>query len=260
MAGNCVLSYSNGGTINSFRVWCTGYNWGFEQLGSESSARRFRAFYPRRVAPSKFSVTLALKANTTRNGGGYPVPGTSDYDRFGKFMADYYNYMLELQDSAGSGGTSYKGLMLVNLVGRGWARFGIPISGVSYGDHVGSLLWTPTLVFETALDPLDTQQDIVPAQYNNPVKESEASKYFYPWSEFAFGDRDSSILDEQQKTDYRINSGPPPSNDPPPAPVTPPTTPGGNPGPAPGPVFNPDGSVAGGTGPPVTLPTDVPTL
>jgi hypothetical protein len=205
MPGNCTLAYKKGGTVNAFKAWCTGYTYGFEMIASESSARRFRAYYPTRTAPTRFSVTLALRANTATDRNGRPRPNTSEYDRFGDYMANYYNYMLELQNSSGSGSTSYGGLMLVALAGRNWGRFGIPLTGVSYGDHVGSLLWTPTIVFETALDPFEVDNDISIAQYFKPVNPTPASDYFYPWNEFAYGDKDSNVYDYEQLLDYRTN-------------------------------------------------------
>lgn len=208
MGKNCVLAYVSGGVTHTFSAYGIGYSHGFELAATESSTRRQRAYYPRRVYPSQFTVTLALKANTTIDANDRPVAGTSEYDRWGAFMAGYFNFMLELGQGAGSTATRFPGMMSVTMIGRGFTRFGIPL-GATFGDHLASIFYTPTITFETAVDPYDPATNFLASYFDesNAVENDPAfANSAYPFSDYSTGTHDDSAYTYEQLIDYRISA------------------------------------------------------
>lgn len=207
MSKNCVFAYSANGKAHVFEAWGIAYSHGFELTARESVSRRQRAYYPRRVNPTQFTVTVALKANTKVDGNDRPVKFSSEYDAWGSYMAGYFNYMLELGREQGAAPTRFPGMMQVTMKGRGFTRYGIPLNA-SFGDHLASIFYTPTITFETAIDPHDPSTAFMTswADPNNAlINDKLFANAAYPFSEYAQGTRDESVYSFEQLADYRIS-------------------------------------------------------
>jgi hypothetical protein len=207
MAKNCTLVYSAGGKAHVFQAWGIAYSHGFELTATESVSRRQRAYYPRRVNPTQFTVTLALKANTQVDRNDRPIAFSSEYDRWGVFMAGYFNYMLELGRQEGSAPTQFPGMMQVTMAGRNFSRYGIPLN-TSFGDHLASIFYTPTIMFETAIDPYDPSTAFLTSwvdDQNALTNDKLFANAAYPFSDYAQGTRDESAYSYEQLIDYRIS-------------------------------------------------------
>lgn len=158
---NATFSFTTSSATQSFSTRCYGITHGYDVVAAESHARTARAFYPRQRALSQFSLTLLLK-------------GYVDFKAFMDFMRSYISSFA--QASSGS--------MVVTVPARNFMRYGVPIQGVSDGDHVGAILFQPTLVFEPVYDPLDTQLFTTTANASQvdlgTSQSDEAAHFFYP--------------------------------------------------------------------------------
>lgn len=184
---NCVLGYTQNGRSNLFRARCRAYTTGYIMVADEASSRVARAYYPHRVAPDRFSITLELKGSATN------LSPNTEYELFVRWMAGYASYLLDPT------ATGFSRVMTVYITGRNVVRQGVPIQGVSFGDHVGATVWRPTIVFEAASDPselvltppaISTFSDVSATSI-----EGQNAKYFYPSSQFANGTSDSYAYD-----------------------------------------------------------------
>jgi hypothetical protein len=163
---NCAFSWGRSGATNALQTRCRGLAHGFDVIAEESHARQNRAFYPRQVAEQKFSITLELK--------GYP--------EFQLVMEYFRRYIQSFMVAANNA-------MYVAMPARNFLRLGVPVGGVSDGDHVGSNVFLPTIVFESVYDPADP--DLISKSSNNSQYSSfdrstaeadPAAKFFYPAS------------------------------------------------------------------------------
>lgn len=159
---NAAFSFTAGGSGYYFQTRCRRITHGYEVVASESHARTTRAFYPRQRALSQFGLTVELK-------------GYSDYKAFMDFMRNY------LQNFAANTTT---GAMSVGVPLRNFMRYGVPVGGISDGDHVGSMVFAPTIVFESIYDPLDTTIFTTTADASQvdlgTSQSDEAATFFYP--------------------------------------------------------------------------------
>lgn len=114
------------------QAYCRGVAHGFDVIAEESHARQTRAFYPRQVAERPFAVTLDLK-------------GYAAY----KIAMDYFRKYSE------SFMVAANNAMYVIVPSRNFVRLGVPVSGVSDGDRVGSAEFLSSIVFESVYDPAD---------------------------------------------------------------------------------------------------------
>ena len=168
---NCTLAFVNGrGAKRSFGVRATTITWGLQVVADESQSRTRRAMYPRQVLPSQFMLTPAL---ITYN----------EFVALMDFLTEYAHFATntEINDS----GTSR--MMTVTCTARSFKRRGLLTTGISRGNHIGAMVWSPTMVFETLVDPLDTNTAIrsssvrygdAATKHANPDLET---KYFYPF-------------------------------------------------------------------------------
>jgi hypothetical protein len=156
---NCNMSFqsSNGSFAIAVRVRKLAHKW--EVIATESHARINRAMYPHQRAVGQFALTLDMK-------------GYAEFSLFMDFMMSYVR-------------VENKPPMLVVMSVRNFSRKGIPIKGMSMGDHVGSNLIQPTILFESAHDPLDTTI-VAPSDASSSAQggkaEKDARNFFYPFS------------------------------------------------------------------------------
>jgi len=72
-------------------------------------------------------------------------------------------------------------VMNVTVESRDFVRKGIPLGPFEWGDHIGSMVWTPTIVFQTVGEPGDDGK-IYTSEFNDNLssKNDSDSKFFYP--------------------------------------------------------------------------------
>jgi hypothetical protein len=158
---NCQLTFqSNDGSYNlGVRVRKLGHKWNV--VATESHARESRAMYPHQRAVGQFALTLELI-------------GWREASIFANFMRTYvYSWQ-----------TGNKPTMLITMSVRNFIRRGVPIKGMQIGDHVGSMVFSPTIIFESAQDPLDptilTPNEA--SKYDSATTDSDVKNFFYPFS------------------------------------------------------------------------------
>lgn len=165
---NCTMSYSYGGKTYVFKIRAQEIAYGSRMVAEEAQARTRRAYYPHQVSSIPFSVIPIIK-------------GYAERTAFSNFLGDYVK---RIQDPALS--VSAFPTMKVVCAARSFQRWGVPTSGIEWGDHVGSMVWTPRVVFETHID--QTLGD-APGSYDwvsffvfqkNALEASPQLAYFYP--------------------------------------------------------------------------------
>lgn len=165
---NTTLSYSYAKTTYKFSVRTAQVAFGSQMVAGESQARTRRAYYPHQVSSVPFQLTLILN-------------GYNERVAFSNYISDYITRVQDPSLSVSSFPT-----VQVTIPTRKFLRWGVPISGIAWGDHVGSMVWTPTVVFETHIDQSlgDTPGDYKWVSYyeldKSAIDQSPEIKYFYP--------------------------------------------------------------------------------
>jgi hypothetical protein len=164
---NCMLSFSSadGAYVQNAKVKAFGHAW--EVVATESHAREYRAMYPRQRAVGRFFLTFELN-------------GYREFEQIMQFFRSYVAVLGQQFD----GKPTQRPTMLVQMAVRGFSRSGVPIKGMSLGDHVGSMVFNPTVIFESAHDPQDptilTAADA--SQVDTKGTEADVKNFFYPFS------------------------------------------------------------------------------
>lgn len=170
--GNNTILYYPGATIGySIFVRTRELLHGWDVIATESHARADRAFYPHQRSVGKFSIKLEL------NG----------YNEYKSFM----NYMLGYVNLVASADAPVLYPMQVSVWPYNFNRNAIPIKGMADGDHVGSQVFTPTLVFQTLSDTGDptvlTASSPQVSQVTQPTQGgasgTDVRNFFYPFSQ-----------------------------------------------------------------------------
>lgn len=175
---NAYFAYTNSDGQQRFRFRCGGVSWGFRPVYDEAEARVKRSMYPHRVTSQMFTVMVLLK-------------GYDEKTAFNTWMREYAEFAITPDPR-----TNVK--MTVNVPDRNFLQVGVYRQGINYGDHVGSMLWQLTAVFEAAYDPLDKNAAVKVSQmrYDNADKVLKESLYFYP------NDDEHTLSGSTQGIDY----------------------------------------------------------
>jgi hypothetical protein len=168
---NAQLAYSS--ADGSYSLWTRvrrlAHRW--DVVATESHAREYRAMYPHQRAVGQFALTFELN-------------GFVEYERLMQFFRSYVRTIGEQFDNQ----IATRPTMHVALAVRNFSRSAIPISGMNIGDHVGSMVFNPTVIFESAHDPQDltilTGQDA--STYDLAGTETDAKNFFYPFSRASY--------------------------------------------------------------------------
>jgi hypothetical protein len=170
---NCTLSYKRGSTIRAYRVRCAGIQHGTQMIADESQSRLRRAYYPHRVSTQQFAISIELK--------GYP-----EHKDLSNWLSGYASYALD-PDLA----TADYPTMSVVCPARDFVHRGVPLTGFQWGDHVGSMVFNPTIVFEAAYEPWDKAKPAVTRVVNawDAFRKDDAIKYFYPFGTQLSGEK-----------------------------------------------------------------------
>lgn len=165
---NANLSYSYNGKKYAFALRVKEIAHGSRMVADESQARNRRAYYPHKVSSMPFSVVPIIK-------------GYQERVQFSNYLADYIR---RVQDPSLS--VSKFPTMRVTVASRNFERYGVPIDGIEWGDHVGSMVWNPRVTFETHVDQSIGDS---PGNYNwisyfsysdGALDRSPQLAYFYP--------------------------------------------------------------------------------
>jgi hypothetical protein len=189
---NGMISYNGG----SFPIRAKKVEHSWEVIYTESHARSVRAFYPHQRAPGRFAITLQLSGYTA-------------YKAFTEFMM---GYIREFAHPANTYSPGLQYAMTVSVPVRDFQRIGIPVGGIADTDHVGSMVFEPTILFEAMSDPLDpTIYSPFGENVSQPdmVVGGDQAQFFYPFSpasENASIVADSILYDARQTASGSVNS------------------------------------------------------
>jgi hypothetical protein len=165
---NTLLYYQYGKKSYQFTVRTSEIAHGSLLVADEAQARTRRAYYPHQVTAVPFSLVVIIK-------------GYKERVQFSNFLNDYVSRALDPSLSVANFPT-----MLVMEPGRRFVRWGVPLSGIEWGDHIGSMVWNPRVVFQTHVDQSLGQSTTdyrwisyftIPTQ---TASKSPQIKYFYP--------------------------------------------------------------------------------
>ena len=169
---NCTLSYTmpSGGQTVTYQVRAVEFGYGIVQLSAEQMSRTRRAFYPRNVVESQFNLKVVLK-------------GVSERADFSNFIQNYaVNYLAP--------NAQFPPPISIVIPSMGITEYGIPMSGFSWGNNVGAMMWTPTIAFQptqSTATPQGAQRTggtgysaLDQSSYNSAVAKMPELKYFFP--------------------------------------------------------------------------------
>lgn len=128
----------------------------------ESQAKRVRAFYPHLRVQGTFAMRFDF----------------INWAEFNQGMAWFRAYINSLIDARNPSP------MVVRLDDRDFVRLGIPTTGVSFGDHTASMVFSPTITFVSVADPRDKKTSIIKtsqaSDFSLPTGDPQAADWFYP--------------------------------------------------------------------------------
>lgn len=165
---NCVLGYSDGKAIRTFSVRADQVSHGKVVVYEESQARTVRAFFPHRVAESQFSINVMLI-------------GQRERQAFVNWLNAYAAFVLSTDLAVGEFPP-----MTVNIPSRKFFQTGVPLTGIEWGDHLGSMVWNHQVVFEA----IPTQVKVSKSSRPKYVHEGldPANSFFYPFQDQLSGE------------------------------------------------------------------------
>lgn len=218
---NLTLAYFKNGKLTSYRLRCSAISHGFTMIAEESQARLHRAYYPHKPTPARFALTVDLLGRKRTIGNSFNQRGQvealggehTEYERFNVWMTNYMHYMLS-EDEFGP--TASFPQMAVSCPVRNFYRYGIPLGPLSYGEHVGSMLWRQTITFETTQEPKEYKSNIkkeAPVRGSrfdaNGTQNDHNARHFYPSSEQLAGQQLPDFYDPV----FTTRTGPPETGD-----------------------------------------------
>lgn len=148
---NCVLSYSHQGA-NTAQLRCNGISISYALNSEESHARQHRAFYPHRRSQGGFTLKFECK-------------GWKEANQLSSWLKAYAQVVLNL------GTADVPPPMTVSVPSRNFLRLGIPRAGIAFGDHLGSMVFAPSIAFVSVSNPDDASTGI--------LRRSQASTALY---------------------------------------------------------------------------------
>lgn len=135
---NARLVYTQGGS-HIAQMRCSRLSLTYGVNATESHARRTRAFYPYLRIQGGFALTLDFI-------------GWREYDAGMAWFLQYAADMLNAKNPSP---------MMVRVDSRNFVRLGIPTTGIGFGDHVGAMVFSPTIMFLSVNDPRDAKTNLL---------------------------------------------------------------------------------------------------
>ncbi len=159
---NATLAYQSARGVSraKFRVKQIDLEYGVN--GDSSVARRWSAFYPRRRNIGTFAIT-------------FDFVGWAEYDAGMNWFKGYADTVLSNRLASA---------MRINIPARNFSRLGVPVDGISFGDHTASMVFSPKIGFITIANPLDVKKPLKAAGISrNEFRQGQTSTtWFYPGS------------------------------------------------------------------------------
>ena len=194
---NATLSYSAGSATYTakVRISMAGYVYGV--TSTESHSRTNRAFYPHRRALGQFSITV-------------DCIGYKEHRLFQNWLRAYVDTLFTGQMGNQRGAT----LMEVQMTSRNFHKYGILTTGIDDHDHVGSMVFSPTLTFMTLKDFNDAGTAIVSTKsissFSSPKVQSDYLADF-PVTSSSYKDTDDTLYGQStiDPIDTIISTPPP---------------------------------------------------
>lgn len=178
---NARLSYNlKGAHIAMLRCKQLSISYGVD--AQESHAKRYRAFYPYQRVQGGFAMVFDFV----------------NWAEFHKGMVWFQSYIEAVIDQQNP---SY---MQVQLDSRSFLRLAYPTTGVAFGDHIGSMVFSPTINFLSVADPRDPKSGISSLNKSASAVSSNgdalATNWFYPTSKLnSPGQLQSYLYDQAQQ-------------------------------------------------------------
>lgn len=183
---NATLSYQLGSTKYTFSARVLELGHGSLMVADEAQARTRRAYYPHRLSAAPFTLKMIIK-------------GYNERVAFSNFLNDYASRILDPALSV-----TFP-TMYVSMPVRDFVRWGVPKTGIEWGDHVGSMVWNPVVTFETHIDQSigDTATTATSAFVlaSSATDRAPELKYFYPAGIQLSGDQVPAGGDYTQQID-----------------------------------------------------------
>jgi hypothetical protein len=183
---NATLTYRDaaGSYTASIRVKTLVYSYGV--TSDESHARDHRAFYPHRRVQGQFSLTVDCL-------------GYKEFKRLMTWLRAYVDTLLTLAESNSASVT----LMDVRVPSRNFHKIGILTGGIDDHDQVGSMVFSPELVFVSLTDPADPAISLLKvtdvSNFKAPEIDANESAAFYPVTVATYAD--SQLYDDLSRID-----------------------------------------------------------
>lgn len=167
---NCALAYVTDTATHEARVRCSQIGIAWSLNAEESHARRTRAFYPHQRTQGDFSLQFQCK-------------GWAEQRTLMNWFRAYAGVIM-------AAGTANRRVvpppMAVSVPSRKFLRLGFPTTGFTFGDHLGSMLFTPTITFISVSDPADPRASILTTSQVSTTSFKDATSqerdWFYPGS------------------------------------------------------------------------------
>lgn len=173
---NCVLGYSDGKAIRTYGVRCDQVSHGAVMVYEESQARTRRAFFPHRRADDKFSINIMLI-------------GQKERKSFVNWLYGYAQFILDTDLAVGQFPP-----MTVNIPSRNFFKPGIPMTGIEWGDHVGSMVWNHAVIFESIPAQVAVSKSSQWRDVNGGI--DPANSFFYPFQDQLSGDKAPAVYQQ----------------------------------------------------------------
>jgi hypothetical protein len=152
---NCWLTVPSYGT---HRVRCNRVEHGMKVEGRPESAKSYRVWYP--VRATRGGVALSLY-----------FPNYSLYNAFQEWMERYGRRLSATNNQVGP--------MRIVIPSMSFDRTAIPVSGMEYGDSVGTTVHRCVIQFDSSGDAGDfTNLEI--SRFRQARRDRDHSQYFYP--------------------------------------------------------------------------------
>jgi hypothetical protein len=188
---NTVLSYqtAKSGALFQAGVRVSKLAISYQLVSTESQARRTRGFYPHRRALGNFVLQI-------------------DSIHWQEHQALMHWFRAYTDAALNSDGNMLQPpAMWVQCQARNFRRSGVPVGLFTFGDHIGSNVFSPAIQFLSARDPGDPQSTMIFKQGASATDYSDtatlAVEYFYPDSRASYpGSADAWMYGYGQPPDW----------------------------------------------------------
>lgn len=160
---NCHLAYRMAEGRQTYSLRVDAVSSGIEMLGTESQARMVRAFYPHRVTTQRFVINAI-------------VNGYKEHVSLTNWLSQYVTYALDPNRDG-----AFRD-MDVSIPAVDFHMRGVPLTGYTWGDRVGKIIWNTAIEFETTQEPWsDVVRDPSGViNYDRVYAREESALYWYP--------------------------------------------------------------------------------